>query len=651
MPDHDLPDFQNCLFTGRSRVFASWEKPAEYFLLPDCLSFAKRKKESSDFSLTLVRGCSPEKLPQPYAVFDFAPDLRYNLQETLSMIRNFDPGATLKPAVFSRGFFHLKPSDAYPAQFKGNRTVYPLFQEENVNPGLSLKLPEDVACVVKHLLEKGCIEAWAWAEFEVEGISPRFPFRVRFDLSELFAAMAEFFETGEEPGREGILRFFSRSPAFLPFAIPEELEERDLKTFAEALTDRFISRFGIASTAEAFHRVKGYLEWDLSNPLRVFRQFQVPFDRFLSLEKGSFCRELTFPEFRTGARQVLVSAFLPRKRTGAYSLGVTLKIPPSPARPQLTSKSVEFGPEEKDTSTVRLNFSPTEKLRFRYSTFAVVRGPSGPKLLRSPEKTHDSEQLNLHADDFPVEFIRIKASRRLLELARLNGVCRWFDSGEEVSQAFEIEDTATGEYGELAVVITEQEKAPLIEIRASSLTCEKVLYLSPQRTRDLCLDLLSFPGYGVHRLEIRCCFEAGADLCVLELLPEGKNPCKENITILHFTPFRPFREWTWTADSPFFGGYIYRIRSLSIKGLNESQEPWSNPLSPFPPLLIRVKSNGKPVARVFSEEPGNKNPVSCAGSGPCSPETLNPYSMPSSACPHAYNRFTFPHNREVESLL
>ncbi|HII00319.1 TPA: hypothetical protein HA351_01260 [Methanosarcinaceae archaeon] len=618
MPGQGFPDFQTGWEIGGSRTFASWEKPGEYLLLPDRLTFVKRELESQDFSLTFVRGCRPGGLPQPYAVLDFMPDLHYKLEETLFRIKAFDPGAILRPAIFSRSFFHLKPLEAHSAQFKGLGGTYPLSWEGDVKPGFSLKLPQDAACVMKHLLEKGYMEAWACAELEVEGISPRFPCKVRFDLSELFTGMTEFFEAGEEISREGILKFFSQAPASLPLEIPGEPEGRGRKPFAEALADRFISRFGMAPSAEAFSRIKGYFEWDLSLPFRAFRRFQVPFDRFLPGENGPFYRELTFPELRTGARQIFISASLPRRRTGTCTLGVTLKIPSSPDHPQLISKSVELSPEEKDSAVVRLSLSPTEKLRYGYSTFAVVRGSCGPKLLRSPEKIHDCEQLNLQADDFPVEFVRIKVSRRLLELASLSGVCRWFDNGSEVSQAFEIEDVPAGESGELAVAVPGQEKAPFIEIRARSRTCEKVLHLSPQRTRDLCLDLPSFPGYGVHRLEIRCDFEAGAELCVLELLPEGKNPGKENITIMHFTPSRPVREWTWNAESPFFGGYIYRIRSLKIRGLNESQEPWSNPLSPFVPLSIRVKSNQKPVARVFRQGQETKNR---------SPKTLNPYGM------------------------
>ncbi|WP_440955513.1 hypothetical protein ACSAZK_00600 [Methanosarcina sp. Mfa9] len=285
---------------------------------------------------------------------------------------------------------------------------------------------------------------------------------------------------------------------------------------------------------------------------------------------------------------------------------------------------MELKPEEKYRAVISPDIFPTAEPEYTYSTFAVVRAPYGPKLLNSPEKTHKGSKLNLTAPDFPLNYVWVEASRRLLDIAELHGTCTWLEAGLEIRQPFDFDFEASKEEEEeekgeeeektckLAIAVPreregkKQEEIPLIEIRALSRTDEKMLCLA-RRGKKLCLDLPSFPEYGPQKLEIRCIFEPGAKFCVIELLPEGKEPCRKYISVRHFTPSSPLQEWTWFADSPFRGGYRFRK-----KVFDKEPGPWLNPLNPSVPLLIRVKAGEE---REEPEQQGTKTSRTRIGPG------------------------------------
>lgn len=589
-----LPDFQNYLDAAGNLTFAAYEITGEYILLPDCLAPVEPDGKNRACRLTFVRGASPKMSPEPHGMFECLLSLRYREEEALQSIRKLRPEAVLRPANFSRGIVYLE----LPNENRVSRELNgfgPLFREFN----FSLKLSEEAACMAKYLSEKNFERVFGRVELMLEGISPRLPVKVLFDYPGMLAGMERFFGKGQDMGRPEILKFFSQPPRALPLEITgisrEEIRAFAPGLLAQILTDRFINRFGTRPVSG----MEGSFEWDLSVPHRTSRSYTLPLRVLADPGKDAPCQKVEIPVFRTEPRQVKISADLPSRIYGLFSLGVTLRVP---GKSEMFSKSMELKLDEKYEAVISRGFSLTTESEYAYSTFAVVRSPYGPKLLKSPEKTHKGDRLNLTVRDFPLDFVWVEAARRLLRLAELQGSCTWLEDGLEISQPFDFVgvensigvEASTGEKPcRLAISVPwkgdrkKWKRNPLMEIRALSRTEEKRLHLV-RRAGSLRLDLPSFPEYGPQKLEIRCSFEPGVKYCILEFLPEGKEPCRENAGMLHFTPSCPLQEWTWFADSPFRRRYRFRRREL-----NKEPGPWSALVEPSVPLRIRVKAGGK----------------------------------------------------------
>jgi hypothetical protein len=232
---------------------------------------------------------------------------------------------------------------------------------------------------------------------------------------------------------------------------------------------------------------------------------------------------------------------------------------------------------------IHLRLSPAERLAYTFSTFVVLREGTGIERLEGRETPHQGNRLDLRPDDFPVSFVSIGASRGLLELAAVHGICRRRKGEAAVEQPFELAvDQPT-----IALAFPRGTEGPTLDIEARSRDGARALQLGPVPARNLQLGLHSFPEYGSHRVEITCVFDNDIQLFAIDLLPEDRPETSEEMTVLHFTPAQLKREWTWWAQSPFRAGYRYRTH----RSPDESPAAWSEMRSPFESLEIHAETN------------------------------------------------------------
>ena len=402
--------------------------------------------------------------------------------------------------------------------------------------------------------------------------------------------------------KEDIVNFFRTDPRSLPLEVNGKIEGLELDGFAEAITDRIRVRFGAfvpapekdvkpyLSLASPEEVGSGIFEWDLSEPIQAPRPLILHLDpleaaRELVRDHGleAIVRETVVPPIQTGVLPIWISANLPAHRLGILALGVTIHAPPCPPhRVHTIVESAELHPPE-DSTMIRLRLSPAEKLEYTFSTFVVIRDATGIERLEGGETSHQGSRLDLSPDDFPVSFVSIGASRGLLELAAVHGICRRPEGESEVEQPFELAFDQPG----VALALPKGTAGATLEIEARSREEAKALQLGPFPARNLQLGLHSFPEYGSHRVEITCVFDNDMQLFTIDFLPEDRPETSEEITVLHFTPTRLKREWTWWAQSPFRAGFRYRTH----RSPDESPTEWSEIRSPFEPLEIRVETN------------------------------------------------------------
>lgn len=600
-----LPDFQQPLRFGDSQVFFPYGGSGPHLLAPDGLEVATRDDGSPDFSLELVRGQNPLLPPTPYGVLDFRIRQRYRTGEALSFLRGSRPGAMVAHPALVSGFLRFNPlaDTDFPVELL---KPAPLAWNGLGVARTIIKLSRDAVTVLKEALEAETLTLQASAELEMVGVSPRLPLRVRFNPARFLAALAALGDAERRVTRAAVVKLFQKDWGLLPCEVLGKTEGVSQVEFAEAMADRVRVRFGqfvpspaaVAEPSFALPKPEavggGSFEWDLKDALQTPRAFVLelhPMEaaRELVKERGidAVYRETVVPPIPTGFHTVSLSANLPAERPGVESLGVTLSLPPRPPqRFQAVEATVEFVPPEDRGSTL-LKLAPTEKLEYTYRTFAVVSNSRGGEQYEGAARRQAGDRLDLGPADFPVNFVSVEAAPALLELAALGGVCRWRDAAGTVEQPFEL--TPGRAAIALAVPSNAEDAALEIEARAPE---GASLKLGPFPAGDTRLDLHSFSEYGPHSVEIKCAFGAGAKSFAVDLLAEGLDETPQEINVLHFTPDKPVKTWTYFAGSPFRPGFKYRPH----RDPRQPAAAWSVVRSPVERLAVGpgALAGGKP---------------------------------------------------------
>jgi len=329
----------------------------------------------------------------------------------------------------------------------------------------------------------------------------------------------------------------------------------------------------------------------LNEPIAVSRVvvFHLnPFDAAHDLVKAkgiaSIYHETTVPPLPLGIFSISILGNFYPYRPNIEAIGVTLRAAPRPPhRFQTVTKTIELIPPE-DQASVTLKLSPTEKLEYSYSIYVVLNTAKGIEQLNGTSIPCKEEQFHVNIEDLPVEFIPIEATISLLELANINGICRWVINEVPDEQAFELNLNQPS----IALAIPRGSMKITVEIEAIEIAGNRRLKLEPLTTNSVMLDLFSFVEYGPHEIDIECVFGEIKKTFAIELLPEGRPEVKDEITVMFFPPNEPKKEWTWFAESPFQPGYRFRL----FHKQNHLGSPWSEVRSPFQDLKFDAVTGG-----------------------------------------------------------
>lgn len=586
-----LPDFDQSIQSEKCQIFYPYENVGDHLVVPDSIQISDLSSNRSNFSLTLVRGQNPMLPPKPHGLLDFELQLDYPLDAALTLLRETNFDATVQPIVFKSGFLRLYPqvhTDEIPEDLK---SPIPLAWNGLTSARYSLTISESTAIALKGALTGDILKLLAHVEMEIVGVAPRLPIRVRFDPAVLLDQLAALGNAQRQVSCEEILSFFYRDVESLPLEIVGEMPPDG---FANTMTDWIRAHFGtfipspqddskpyIALSSENH----GSIELNLSQPLQAYRTIVLTLDplaagRQLVQTQGldAVFQEATIPPIPTGTWSIDVSANLPNRRPGVLSIGVTLNAAPVlPYRPQAKIVSAELIPPD-DSAKLMLRLSPIEKLEYTFSTSVVLQDASKIQQLKSEEFSHVGTRLYTRPDQFPVNFISIEATRSLLEIATVQGTCRWQEEETFSTQIFEL----NREDFEVALALPKQATKATLEISAHSLEGTQTLQIAPFPAKNCQLGLHSFGEYGAHQVDVECEFSEGTRICAIDLLPED---ALETI-VLFFTPTQPHKTWNWLAKSPFRAGYRYRFH----RDPGATPAEWSTIQSPFVPLKIQAQN-------------------------------------------------------------
>lgn len=588
-----LPDFGASIAVEGAWLFAPFDAAGPLLLTPAALELAEAAAGGPDFLLETVRGRMPLLPPRPYAALNLRLRARYDLEAALATAREREAGARVAPLLIGGGTLRFGGG----LVLEELRRSLPLAWNGLGVARYAQRISIESAQLLIEGLKGGVLPLHAYADLVVVGVAPRLPAVAHFDPRALLEALAA---AADAEGRLAYSAFeacFRRAVGRLPIAVEGEHAPDAAERLAAALCDRTLERFGrlIAPRdggAEAWVALArpdsfgaGRFTWNLAEPLRVTRPLTLSLDPFAAARAAAFerglaavVRDTVVPSLPNGALNVAVTANLPACREGLAALGVHLTAPARPPqRPQAASATTRLE-EPADSTRLTLRLAPREPAAYSYTTFAVLADDGGAQELTTMPVAHSGEQLELSAEDFPVEFVAVSAEPALLELARVR--CALERPAAEAGAAplvhrFEL----TPERPARSLALPRGAAAgATLSVEVAERDGPGLLRLGPLPAADLSVERFSFREYGPQRIAVQAALAADASPLLVELLPEGAPETPEAIGRIRLPPQRPTQEWRYFAASPFTPGYRYRLAGR--------ETAWSPVQSPFEPLTI-----------------------------------------------------------------
>jgi hypothetical protein len=694
-----LPDFGAPLggagFQGYAAYEAAGFSASSTWVLPEALDVAERPDGAPDFALALVRRLPATGADDGYGALDLRLAPRYPLAAALAERRATDPLATVQAALLGAGFARFHPAGAGAPLPPELAAVLPIAWGGALPARWNLRLAVDTAELIRGALAAGTLLAAARIEVEVLGVAPRVPVVVRFDPAVLLPALATLAaetqaspqvpttalaagnpaspktpaplpvlppaaagpspvaDAGPRIARSALLGFFLRPPQDLPLRIEGNLEAGDRQRFAEAMADRVRDRFGAFAPAPetALAAAEPYLvlslpgsstpvgggeiAWDLAQPLAVPRPWVFTLDPFAAASRalragvGSVVRQVSVPAFQVGFHEVTVSANLPASRAGALAVGVTLRVPPNPpSRPGAVVQTIDIAPPL-DGGVSRLRLGPDEALAYTATPFVVTPTATGVQQIEGPPLERQGEWLPLGPDDFPVRWIGLATTTALAAQADLAGTLTWGPASARNRLPFALSSAQPA----VALALPKDAVDPGLEATFQPRGEGRSLHLGPLPAASRTFDLTSFPEYGPHRITVSATFPAGiqegAALLAIDLLPEGEAESPASLSTLALTAASPSKEWGYAAASPFRAGYRWRPNG------GVPPAPWSEPQSPFVPLVLNAEAAMPDPANANQIPNGPTRPGNAPDpTDPNGPSGANGPDAPGTSVPH-----------------
>jgi hypothetical protein len=566
-------------------------------VLPSALRLATGTDGGARLLLELVRVDPPVPGHEDgYAVLDLHLEADCRLRDALREARTVDPAATVVPAALGRGWLRFEaPLDVdVPAELT---QPVALGYRGLAEVRWTLRLTPAGGALVREALVEGALVLRAVALFEVAGIAPRLPMRVRAAGADVAAGLAALAGADGNAPRDDVLAALRRDPSTLGFELLADGTPPKPELVAEVLCDVLARGFatlqpgpGGPVLVPAAAASSSDLDRDLREPLATTRPLTLNLDPLAAARAAAagaspeaLVRETVVPRFNGGLRTLRVMANLPSERVGLVALGARVaKAPAPPDRVQAVAAEVAIAePSDEGATTVRL--APREAPVVDVEPFAVVQVGRKVRRLAGPVRQEDGSIALLAADDFPVRFVRVCAEAALLALADVAGRCRfrWMGDGAELPIAL----SAADPHCSLALPVDAGDAELSLELR--SVDGPGTLALEPRPAADLVVSLASVPEYGPQSVRASCRFADGSTLYAVDILPEAA-PDDRRPQVLTFTPTRPERTVSWFAASPFRSGLRYRPHPAR----GAPAAPWSQPHPRSTPLELVAEATG-----------------------------------------------------------
>jgi hypothetical protein len=596
MSHKGLPDWSQPLAGPGGTLFVAHDDPRRVFAPPISLGVAGEPGGAPAFALELIPFIGGAEGPVTLGLLTIRFVGRFLLAERQEALFATFPEAKAEPLPPRGGFLRFEAAEALdvPDDLLAPK---PLFWAGAGSLTFATQLGAAATALVNRSILQGLATVTAVAEVEAEGVARRVPASALFDPAALAARLQAAASGGDDGWRpEDLAAAIADCGDAEVISITGPASDADRIAAAEATAERIIGRYGRLAPAGDPARgpvfvldyaamPAGRMDWDLRETVivpRGFVLFSDPLETAREAVASGFAlvRQALAAPVATGLHVLSLFPNLPAKRVGVLMLSTEVRVPPFlPDRPQAVVASVRFG-EGQVSATLPIRLAPTEPLAFDYQTMAFVVGNGGAERLTGPVLRHASPHLTVPPDSFPVRFVRLEATARLLEAARVSVEC----TGLRGAAAWSAKAELAPGTPELAVAVPRDVGEGAITVTATAPDGGRVRRIEGLPLEDSLLDMSSFPTAGPARVEIACDFDDGATLAAIECAPEDRLGDAEAIGLVRLTPAASRREWRWLVTNPLRDGFHWRWFGRP----GEPAAPWSERIDPAAgPLAIR----------------------------------------------------------------
>ena len=345
------------------------------------------------------------------------------------------------------------------------------------------------------------------------------------------------------------------------------------------------------------HSAASATRWDLAQPLPT----QVPIVlRLHPLEAARkivasgrgiapFERTIDVPALELGNFAVTVSANLPRHTAQIIEVDVELVAPADPThgRPGAITQTVRLKPPEYSGNAM-LRFSPAETPRYAWRASLVLDDGSELKFGADDARVWtDAASVVIDADAMPARFVLVEPESALGTSAALKCICSWTDGDQPRGQTFDIGVGGSGDDGACFVLPIAATNA-IVRIEARPPGGSAAVTYGPLAlagSARIPLGFYSFREFGLQTVTVRALFgEHSPEFVWVDLRPKTAAKTERTLTL---DKAHDAETWSWTADSIFASGYLYRIRTEDQAA--DPGPPWSAIQSPFTDLTLDLR--------------------------------------------------------------
>jgi hypothetical protein len=589
-------------------------------VLPHRVELSTEESGLPKLGLQLIRPSTPFDGGSGQAILSVVLQPNFDLKSARDYFDQLQNATPVQPCAISQG----QVCFSSPQHFSDAEIIDELESSRSLNiygassQKLVMHLSSLAGSFWKELISDGVLLIDANLNYRIDGVSPRFGYKIRFSPRDLLTSIHA---TADENNLKvdgaisvaSLLSIVDDNIDALPidiqkidedetsFDISELIDSTKRKLFVEAVVDHIIDRFSLntlihnkdlfttLSRAEDFGT--GLFEWNMSEALLTQRLWSItasPFEaiaaRLSDEQLAKLIEEKELPFIGSNKTPLFAYVNFAESVKAVMFLGTDIYQAASPPeRPVPLNKNLEFVGHD-GGERVFLHSSDDNNLDYTYAGIVVVETDRGIIHCKG-ELTQSSEKLLvLNPKDFSITTIPFSLDPRWLDGIIAEVVVHF----EHEGRLHTIEDVLQASNPSFQFVVPEEASNVTGTVCLREISSGKSLDTEFSGLSGMAVNHFAFLECGRQTVQIVGDFTDQKTWQALEVRPfRQDHEADSSPSLVHLTPSKPETFWHWFSQSPFDAAYQYRV----LDHLGNPIHAWRTVEYPYPVLNLADAKN------------------------------------------------------------